>query len=69
VQLSLSTGEALSRLVVFTPPAELGFFAVEPVSHANNALNMPDPQGNGMRLLAPGERLQVVCRFDVAQAN
>ncbi|WP_313084641.1 aldose 1-epimerase [Pseudomonas sp.] len=69
MQLSLSADEALGHLVVFTPPVELGFFAVEPVSHANNALNMPDPQGNGMRLLAPGKRLQVACRLDAARTN
>jgi aldose 1-epimerase len=65
VELTLSTSEALDHLVVFTPPTELGFFAVEPVTHANNALGMNDPVANGMRILAPGEALQVRCRMEI----
>ena len=65
VELTMSTSEALDHLVVFTPPAEMGFFAVEPVSHANNALGMDDPVANGMRVLPPGETMQVSCRFQI----
>lgn len=69
VELTLSASEALDHLVVFTPPAEMGFFAVEPVSHANNALNMQDPVANGMRLLAPGETMQVSCQLTIRRTG
>ena len=65
VELSMNASEALDHLVVFTPPAELGFFAVEPVSHANNALGMDDPVANGMRVLLPGEAMQVSCQMQI----
>ncbi|MCG6539823.1 aldose 1-epimerase [Pseudomonas sp. KSR10] len=65
VELSMNANEALAHLVVFTPPADMGFFAVEPVSHANNALGMDDPVANGMRLLLPGETMQVSCQLNI----
>ncbi len=65
IELTMDTSEALDHLVVFTPPAEMGFFAVEPVSHANNALCMQDPASNGTRTLAPGETMQVSCRLQI----
>ncbi|WP_019339089.1 aldose 1-epimerase [Stutzerimonas stutzeri] len=68
VQLTLHPSETLDHLVVFTPPAEMGFFAVEPVSHANNALCMDNPTANGIRTLAPGETMRVKCRFAIARA-
>ncbi len=68
VELTMDASEALDHLVVFTPPAEMGFFAVEPVSHANNALCMQDPAANGTRMLAPGESMQVSCRLLVQRA-
>ncbi|HBM10216.1 aldose 1-epimerase [Pseudomonas sp. Choline-3u-10] len=68
VELTMHPSEALDHLVVFTPPAEMGFFAVEPVSHANNALSMDDPAANGIRTLDPGETMQVSCRFSIARA-
>lgn len=63
VELSMNASEALDHLVVFTPPADMGFFAVEPVSHANNALGMADPVANGMQVLPPGETMQVSCQI------
>jgi len=67
VELTMHASEALDHLVVFTPPVEMGFFAVEPVSHANNALSMDDPAANGICTLAPGEAMQVSCRFAIAR--
>lgn len=69
IELSMHPDESLDHLVVFTPPAEKGFFAVEPVSHANNALRMDDPAANGMRILAPGEAMQVSCRFGIVRTT
>jgi len=65
VEVTMDASEALDHLVVFTPPAEMGFFAVEPVSHANNALCMQDPAANGTRTLAPGETMQATCRLHI----
>ncbi|WKB51510.1 aldose 1-epimerase [Eleftheria terrae] len=52
-RFSLMLSASLPYLVVYTPP-EQDFFAVEPVSHANNALNLPDPASHGVVTLAPG---------------
>lgn len=69
VALMMNASEALNHLVVFTPPAELGFFAVEPVTHANNALGMYDPVANGMRILAPGETMRVSLRMEIKRTG
>lgn len=61
IELRINACHALDHLVVFTPPAERGLFALEPVSHANNALGMPDPLANGMRVLGPGETMTASC--------
>jgi aldose 1-epimerase len=68
VELTMDASEALDHLVVFTPPAEMGFFAVEPVSHANNALCMQNAAANGTYTLAPGETMQASCRIRVQRA-
>jgi aldose 1-epimerase len=67
VELTMHASEALDHLVVFTPPAEMAFFAVEPVSHANNALCMKDPTANGTRNLASGETMQISCTMRIKQ--
>jgi aldose 1-epimerase len=67
--IELAMTSEVRHLVVFTPPAEMGFFAVEPVSHANNALGMRDPMANGMRSLAPGEVMRVSCRISLERTS
>lgn len=57
IELLLSASEESGYLVVFTPPSDRGLFALEPVSHANNALCMAEPLEHGVRLLAPGESM------------
>lgn len=49
-------------------PASGGFFAVEPVTHANAALNLPEEQWSnlGLRVLEPGETIQLRVRFDIS---
>lgn len=63
--LRLQASEGVSRLVVFTPPVERGFIAVEPVTHVNNALNMDHPETHGMRVLRPGKAWTVGLRMVV----
>lgn len=65
IELLISASEELDHLVVFTPSADKGFFALEPTSHANNALGMPEPLSNGMRVLAPGATLTARCKLHV----
>ncbi|MFG3501519.1 aldose 1-epimerase [Pseudomonas sp. NPDC047963] len=65
VAVTMHASESLDHLVVFTPPAEMGFFAVEPVSHANNALCMDDPDANGIQVLQPGDTMQVSCKLQI----
>jgi aldose 1-epimerase len=57
IEVRLTASEALGHLVIFTPPDE-GFFCVEPVSHAPNAVNSDLPGAiTGLRLLGPGESM------------
>ncbi|HET9645357.1 MAG TPA: aldose 1-epimerase [Burkholderiaceae bacterium] len=51
-KLSLALTSSLDRLVVYTPPQQ-PFFAVEPVSHVNNAINMAVPETHGLRRVEP----------------
>jgi aldose 1-epimerase len=50
------------HLVVYIPDGR-DFFAIEPVSHANDAVNRPADEGNGFRILQPGETLTGAVRF------
>ena len=63
--LRLSASEPY--LVVFTPPT-LPFFAVEPVSHVNNAIQMADPAAHGLRSLAQGEAMGLAILLEIAGA-
>jgi aldose 1-epimerase len=64
IGLRIKADPVFSHLVVYVP-AGRDFFAVEPVSHMNNAVNRPDVADNGLRNLAPGERLTGSVRFAV----
>ena len=55
--LELRASEAFGHLVVFTGPAR-DSIAIEPVSHANNAVNLAPTRGDtGLVILAPGATL------------
>ena len=51
---------------VYSPPGG-GIFVAEPVSHANAALNAPEAEWPelGMRILEPGEEMQLDMRIEV----
>lgn len=51
--LALTLTSSLRHLVVYTP-RDKPFYAVEPVSHVNNAINQHDPAALGLQTLAPG---------------
>lgn len=56
--LRIEAGEAFRQLQVFTP-SWAGFFCVEPVSHAADAINRPDlPADHAMHVLQPGQTLE-----------
>ncbi|MEH6409329.1 MAG: aldose 1-epimerase [Hyphomonas sp.] len=55
--ISLCASEALDNIVVYCPAMGSDILCLEPVSHATNAINLPDlPAGQAMDVLAPGER-------------
>lgn len=62
--LSLTASPEMRWLHVYAPPDQ-DLFCVEPVSHAPNALNMRDPQAQGVQRLDPGETLAVWMRLDL----
>lgn len=66
-KLSLRLSSSLERLVVFTPP-ERDYFAVEPVSHVNNAIHMADPAEHGLVTLQPGQSMEAWMKLEVARA-
>lgn len=51
--LALTLSSSLRHLVVYTPRGK-GDYAVEPVSHVNNAINQAEPAALGLVALAPG---------------
>jgi aldose 1-epimerase len=59
---------AEARFLHVFSPREGGFVAVEPVSHANAALNRPEGEWEalGLRVLAPGETMSLTTRVEVA---
>jgi aldose 1-epimerase len=65
-KLSLLLSSSLRRVVVFTPP-ERPYFAVEPVSHVSNAINMAEPAQHGLVTLAPGESAEAWMQLRVAK--
>jgi aldose 1-epimerase len=64
VAIRLEADPIFGHLVVYVP-AGRDFFAVEPVSHVNNAINRPDISNHGLRALHPGERMAARVRFGV----
>jgi aldose 1-epimerase len=65
-KLSLLLSSSLRRLVVYTPQHE-AYFAVEPVSHVNNAINMAEPAQHGLITLAPGESAEAWMQLQVSK--
>lgn len=59
-----------ARFFQLYSPTEGGIFVVEPVTHANAALNALEKQWAdlGMRILSPGEEMSLVMRLDVIAA-
>ena len=62
--IRLSADPVFAKLVVFRAD-ERDFFAVEPVSHMVDAINRMETDDHGLRVLAPGERMQGMVRFGI----
>ena len=64
-ELELSSPQA--RFFQIFSPSDGGFFVAEPVTHANAALNAPEPDwpGLGLRILDPGEEMRLDMRIEV----
>lgn len=56
-RIRIEASPLFGHAVFFTPPGK-DFFAFEPVSHLNNAINQPDgPQAHGLKILKPDEAI------------
>jgi len=64
IALSIEADPLFGHLVVYVPTGR-DFFAVEPVSHMNDAISRPDPACYGLKVLQPGGRLTAQVRFGV----
>jgi aldose 1-epimerase len=64
--LAVRLSASLPYLVVFTPRT-MAHYAVEPVSHVNNAIQMADPAAHGLRTLAPGATFEAWMQLDITE--
>lgn len=66
VAVEVAAAPPLSHLVLYTPPGE-PFFALEPVTNANDGFNLltAGVPGTGVLILAPGEALDARVRLRV----
>ena len=64
IMLRLEADPVFGHLVVYVPTGR-DFFAVEPVTHLNDAINRPDLLGHGLHVLQPREQLSGTVRFVV----
>ena len=70
VQLLFECDPTLGHVIIFTPPGK-PFFAVEPVSHANNGFNLfaGGQPGTGVQVLEPGQTLSGQFRLKVTKPS
>jgi aldose 1-epimerase len=64
-RVTLECGHSARALTVFRPPGA-AFVAVEPQTHVPGAHARSDPEALGLRVLAPGESLQIVSRLSIS---
>jgi aldose 1-epimerase len=62
IALNIKADPLFSHLVVYVPTGR-DFFAVEPVSHMNDAISRPNPADHGLKVLKPGKHLTAQVRF------
>ena len=66
VQLEFSCDPVFGHVIVYTPPGK-PFFAVEPVTHANDGFNLFAQQltGTGVRVLQPRASLSGTFKLSI----
>ena len=64
ILLRLDADPVYGHLVVYVPPGR-DFFAVEPVTHLNDAINRPDIVRHGLHVLQPREALTGTVKIGV----
>jgi aldose 1-epimerase len=69
--VKISASEACDHVICYIPADGRPFIAIEPVSHANNALQLiaRGVENTGMRWLEPGESFQIDMTISVEQGN
>ena len=67
-KFSLQLASSLPYLVVYTPQLR-EYFAVEPVSHVNNALNMPSAEQHGVVTLPPGDAMSATMKLNIHEVH
>jgi aldose 1-epimerase len=67
LRVTIDADEVFGHLVIFVPPGD-DYFCVEPVSHANDAVNLAerDTACTGLRRVEPGETFSGSIRFKAA---
>lgn len=65
----IAASSNLGRYMIYAPTETPDFFCFEPMSHTPNALAHADDDLAGLRVLAPGERLEVSMTISVFEAQ
>jgi aldose 1-epimerase len=70
IKLHFECDPVLGHVILYTPPGK-PFFALEPVTHANDGFNLlaAGVPNSGIRVLEPGEQMQGTFKITVAQSN
>ncbi len=65
VHVAMTTQPPMDYLVVYAPPGQ-DYACIEPVSHANNALNRStNGTRDGIKALAPGQRMTICVTLEI----
>ncbi|MCE7030401.1 aldose 1-epimerase [Jiella avicenniae] len=68
ILIRIEADPVFGKVVVFRAD-ERDFFAVEPVSHMVDAVNRMATDDHGLRVLAPGERMEGTVRFGIERVS
>lgn len=68
IRVRIEADSVFGKLVVFRAD-ERDFFAVEPVSHMIDAVNRMATDDHGLKVLAPGERMEGTVRFGIERIS
>ena len=68
LRLNISANNTCQHLIIYNPP-ESGYFAIEPVSNANNGVNLfsQGDHTSGIKVLSPQETLTAICTLKLEE--